>query len=81
MLPHRLNTIGASIGADYLLCTMKESEGGQVVYRVYSGYPTDRIVVSVDGRVIRSHEILMDSLEAGVVTYEDRRQGYEAIKD
>jgi hypothetical protein len=75
------STVGASVGADYLLYTKKEIESGEVVYRIYSGYPTDRKLFSVDGKVISCHETTMDSLEAGTVAYEDRRQGYEAIKD
>ncbi len=75
------STVGASVGADYLLYTQKEIEGGRVVYRVYSGYPTDKVFSSVDGKTIKSHEILMDSLEAGTTAYESRRKGYEAIKD
>lgn len=75
------STVGASIGADYLLYTQKEIEGGRVVYRVYSGYPTDKVLSSVDGKKIMSHEILMDSLEAGTTAYESRRKSYEAIKD
>lgn len=75
------STVGASIGADYLLYTQKEIEGKQVVYRAYSGYPTDKTLSSVDGKTIKSHEILLDSLEAGATAYESRRKGYEAIKD
>lgn len=75
------STVGASVGADYLLYTKKEIEGGQVVYRIYSGYPTDKVLSSVDGKTIKNHEILMDSLEAGTTTYESRRKHYEAIKD
>jgi energy-coupling factor transporter ATP-binding protein EcfA2 len=75
------STVGASIGADYLLHTQKQIEDGRVVYRVYSGYPADKYLTSVDGRTIKSHEIMMDSLEAGTTTYESRRKGYEAIKD
>jgi ABC-type dipeptide/oligopeptide/nickel transport system ATPase component len=75
------STVGASVGADYLHYTRKEFENGQVVYRIYSGYPSDKTLLSVDGKSIRSHETMMDSLEAGNVTYEDRRRGYEAIKD
>ena len=75
------STVGASVGADYLLFTQKEIEGGRVVYRVYSGYPTDKVLSSVDGKTIKSHEILMDSLEAGTTAYESRRKGYETIKD
>lgn len=75
------NTVGASVGADFLLYTKKELEGGSVVYRIFSGYPTDKKLYSTDGKIINSHEIMMDSLEAGSVAYEKRRQGYEAIKN
>ena len=75
------STVGASVGADYLLYTKKELENGQIVYRTYSGYPTDKTLSSVDGKTINSHEILMDSLEAGTTAYESRRRSYEAIKD
>lgn len=74
------STVGASVGADYLLYTQKKVEDGKVVYRVYSGYPTDK-VLSSDGKTIKTHEIMLDSLEAGTAAYEARRIGYEAIKD
>jgi hypothetical protein len=60
------STVGASIGADYLL---------------FAGYPTDKFLKCIDGTVIKSHDTLMNSLEAGADTYEMRRQGYEAVKD
>lgn len=75
------STVGASVGADYLLYASKEFEGDAVVYRLYSGHPTDRWLSSIDGKTIRNHEIMMNSLEAGQKTYDERRQGYEAIKD
>ncbi len=75
------NTVGASIGADYLLYASKEIEGGGVVYKLYSGYPTDRRLKSQNGNTISNHEITLNSLEAGYDAYNDRRQGYEAIKD
>lgn len=75
------STVGASVGADYLLYTQKEVENGKVMYRVYSGYPTDTVLSSVDGTTIKTHEIMLDSLEAGAAAYEHRRKGYEAIKD
>ncbi len=75
------NTIGASIGADYLLYASKENEGSEVAYKLYSGYPTDQILKSVDCKTISNHEIMLNSLEAGYDTYIARRDGYEAIKD
>jgi len=75
------STVGASIGAHYILYAKKTVEDGRVVYRLYSGHPTDLTLHSIDGRTISNHEITLDSLEAGAETYNHRRQGYEAIKD
>ncbi|MDO9529084.1 MAG: hypothetical protein Q7J27_07990 [Syntrophales bacterium] len=74
------STVGASVGADYLLYASKDQEDDKVVYRIYSGYPTDKKLFSVDGKSISNHEIVMDSLEAGIDAYDSRRKGYEAIK-
>jgi len=75
------STVGASIGANYLLYASKEIEGGDVVYRLYSGHPTNHSLTSPGGKTISNHEIMLNSLEAGCDLYNDRRQGYEAIKD
>ena len=75
------STVGASVGADYLLFARKEMENGEAVYRIYSGHPSDKSLSTVDGRSIGSHETMLDSLEAGAEAYENRRQGYEAIKN
>jgi len=75
------STVGASIGADYVLYTKKTVEDSQVVYRLYSGHPTDLTLQALDGRKISNHEITLNSLEAGAETYDHRRLGYEAIKD
>ena len=75
------NTVGASIRADYLLYASKEAEGGNVVYRLYSGHPTDLKLSSLDGKTISNHEIMLNSLEAGPYSYNDRKEVYEAIKD
>jgi hypothetical protein len=74
------NSVGASVGADYLLYTRKEWKDGKTIYRVFSGYPSDKMLVTEDGEAIKTHEVLMNSLEAGVRAYESRREGYEATK-
>lgn len=74
------STVGASVHADYLLYANKSLENGKAVYRIYSGYPTDKKLFSVDEKSISTHLIVMDSLEAGTDAYDGRRQGYEAIK-
>ena len=75
------STVGASVGADYILYASKEIEAGDVVYKLYSGHPADRRLKAPDGKTISNHEIMLNSLEAGCDAYDDRRQGYEAIKD
>ena len=75
------STVGASIGADYLMYTSKEFVGGKIVYRIYSGHPTDKRLHSTDGHSIANHEIMMKSLEAGKEAYDGRRRTYETIED
>lgn len=75
------STVGASINADYLVYTSKEIEGGDIVYRRYSGYPSDKELCSVDYKQINNFQVTMDTLEAGEDAYVDRRGGYESIKN
>ena len=75
------STVGASIGADYILHTAKEVENGTTRYRIYSGHPGDQMLTSVDGRSIKSHSVIMNSLEGGTDAYEGRRGSYDAIKN
>ena len=75
------NTVGASIGADYLLYASKELVGGEIVYKIYNGHPTDKRLHSLDGDSISNHEILLKSLEAGKESYDGRKRTYEAVED
>ncbi len=75
------STVGASIKADYLVYACKEVEGEDIKYRLYSGYPTDKELVALDGKRKDNFDVTMDSLEAGSAAYDERRQGYESIKD
>lgn len=74
------STVGASIGADYLIYASKEREDGNLNYKLYSGYPTDKTLKSVDGKTIETHDVLMNSLEAGKTAYDKRKDNYEAIR-
>lgn len=75
------STVGASIGADYVLYARKQVDADGVSYTLYSGHPVDKTLHSTDGDSIANHEILMDSLEAGHNAYEGRRKHYEAVAD
>jgi len=75
------STIGASIGADYLLHTSKEYENGKAVFKIYSGHPTDSYLKAMDGSSIENYSSIMNSLEAGVDAYNSRNEFYENIKN
>lgn len=76
------STVGASVGADYMLYASRSlDENGDVEYRIYSGHPADKILVSLDGKSISTHEIMMNSLEAGKEAYNDRRVVYETVEN
>jgi ABC-type phosphate transport system ATPase subunit len=75
------NTVGASIGADYILYAKKEMENGKPHYRLYSGRPSDKTLTATGGRTIETHTVVMNSLEAGIDAYEGRKTRYENIKN
>jgi hypothetical protein len=75
------STVGASIGADYLLIARKERDGTNVHHKLYSGHPTDRKLFAADGGEIDNLENMLNSLEAGREAYGKRKETYEAIKD
>ncbi len=75
------NTVGASIKPDYILYTKKEHENGTVKYQVYSGNPTDKELVALDGKTINTYEVTIGCLEAGTEAYEQRKGVYENLKN
>jgi hypothetical protein len=75
------STVGASINADYIVYTSKELDEEGIVYRRYSGHPSDDELCSVDGKKINNFQVTMNSLEAGEDAYVERRGGYESIKN
>ncbi len=75
------STVGASVGADYIIFTSKELEGGELVYKRYSGHPSDINLISLDGETKKNFDVIMNSLEAGEIAYSERWHGYESIKD
>ena len=75
------NTVGASIRPDYLLYTNKEIEDGSIKYRIYSGFPTSKQLTSTDGRSLATRDVTMGCLEAGENAYDERRLGYEDLRN
>ena len=75
------NTVGASIKPDYLLCTRKEINGGNIEYRIYSGFPNNKNLISRDGKSISTYDATLGCLEAGEAAYNERSQSYENLKN
>lgn len=75
------STVGASIQPDFVLYTVKEVVKGVSTYKLYSGHPSDKELMCLDGTKRKNFEVMMNALEAGSATYEARRKGYENIKN
>lgn len=75
------NTLGASIMPDYLIYTSKEKTGGEVKYKVYHGFPNDKVLKTFDSEEVKNINITLDCLEAGPDTYNKRREKYELLKN
>ncbi|WP_127109881.1 hypothetical protein [Pararhodobacter zhoushanensis] len=75
------NTVGVSIRPDFLLYTRKDVEMGELKWRIYSGRPSSKTLVSTDGLSLNTRDVLLGNLEAGVATYEERSATYEDLKN
>ena len=75
------NTVGASIKPDYILYTKKEILNKKPVFKIFSGYPSDIKLKTVDGEEISNYDIMLNCLEAGDLAYKQRSQSYEILKD
>jgi len=76
------STVGASIKPNYVACTKREIENGEIVYKTYSGYPFDKILKSVNGEQIDNFDMMLNCLEAGNDEYNKRRsEAYEILKN
>lgn len=76
------STVGASIKPNYLAITEKAIENKEFVYRIYTGYPSDRELSTSDGKKIENYNTLLDCLEAGFEAYSERKEkAYDILKN
>lgn len=76
------STVGASIKPNYIVITQKSIENGDFVYRLFTGYPSDKELSCLDGTKIKNYDTLLNCLEAGIEAYTERKtQTYEILKD
>lgn len=74
------NTVGASIKPDYLIHT-KRIIDKDIRHERYCGLPSNKNLISNSGELIKNIDVMMDCLEAGQATYDERRSDYELLKD
>lgn len=75
------NNIGKSIKPDYLIFTKRFIDHGTVTYKVFGGFPTNTKLKSIDGDEIDNYSMLMDCLEGGTRTYNERKHDYEILRN
>lgn len=77
------STVGASIKPNYIACTKREVEAGEIVYKTFSGYPSDKKLKSIKGEEsINNYQVMLNCLEAGNEEYNRRRtETYEILKN
>jgi len=76
------NTVGASIKANYVAITQKSVENNAIAYRIFTGYPSDKELTSLDGKKVKNYSVTLNCLEAGIEAYTERKnQTYEILKD
>jgi hypothetical protein len=76
------NTVGASIQPDYIAYTQKEIVDGEIKYKIFSGYPSNKQLKTKEGELIDNYNIMLNCLEAGKEAYFERRtKSYEILED
>ncbi|MDI1303673.1 MAG: histidinol-phosphatase [bacterium] len=76
------STVGASIKPNYIAITQKSIINKDFLYRVFTGYPSDKELTCLDGVKIKNYDTILNCLEAGIDAYTERKtQTYEILKD
>lgn len=76
------NTVGMLMQPDYIMYTSREIVTGDDEYYLYSGSPGNTEFKTADGKKsLSSHDILLDTLEAGEVAYNTRNLIYNSYKN
>ena len=75
------NTVGASIKPDFLVFTKRIIADGEVSYTRYFGLPSNKELKSHEGETTKNIQAILDCLEAGEDTYNERKHDYEILKN
>lgn len=74
------NTVGASIKPDFVIYT-KRIIAGDIHYERYYGLPSSKELMSSSGEKMKNFEVMLDCLEAGEETYNERKHDYDLLKN
>ncbi len=76
------NTVGMLLQPDYIIYTQREILEGEDEYYIYSGSPGEKEFFTADkSKSLDSHSVLLDTLEAGIQAYEERKRMYDNYKN
>lgn len=73
------NTVGASIKPDYIIYTRRIIENEQAIYKRYCGMPSSKVLCNNQGEEIKNFDVILNCLEAGEESYEERKRDYEIL--
>ena len=74
------NTVGASIKPDYIIFTERKIND-EISYKRYYGLPSSKYLTSFEGEKIKNIKVMLDCLEAGEETYNERKHDYDLLKN
>lgn len=74
------NTVGASIKPDFVIYT-KRVIADDIHYERYYGLPSSKELISSAGEKMANFEAMLDCLEAGEETYNERKHDYDLLKN
>jgi ABC-type lipopolysaccharide export system ATPase subunit len=76
------STVGASIKPDYILFTEKNIIDRVVTYKVYTGHPSSKELLTASGDKITNFDSMLNCLEGGSDAYNERKnKNYEILKN
>jgi hypothetical protein len=75
------NSIGVLLEPECLIYTEKVMGEPNTEYYVYTGELLSDELKTIGGKTIKNYATLVDTMEAGEIAYDKRRQIYETIKN
>lgn len=75
------SVVGGSIKADYIIYTEASFDGGTTNFNIYTGEFSSNDLISLNGNTTKIINVLLNYLEGGNDSYEERKNTYETFKN